>query len=430
MYETHTLIRDVDLSKLDISYFVVRKKDSNGKVLETIQDFPTRFMREYIPTYGLHYIFPHEEMKETVELNRSKGVTTADSVFRTFMTQRFYSFDEDVDTVELDLCLRLYSYPDNDTLVCEKYYKNLFVMGDVQRRKAAWEQQEAARRFAQQRESVRTDSLPGEMSALPRLSALPVAERNAILTDIVQNFLLTCHPASYREEVFPVILQGDFQFEGLYADRPSDYSFPADLQFTDTCYTVTLYYPHWREEGFKRPYTAEAVIRDKNREIFEITWDGKEPKAEFWSAVSSELRHSSQKSSASFDVAQRNERLEAVAREALRQDEDFVSWGLSKAVDDFEVSICEGDFSILQQDWIPQSWQPVGSVTPTDACYKLMFYDSRWRERGLDYPLVAVVYVVGKTCEVCKMEPVYDRIRWIEWHNRTLLEEEKGGAKQ
>lgn len=255
------------------------------------------------------------------------------------------------------------------------------------------------------------------MSALPRLSTLPQAERDSILVEILQDYLKSRKPKWYRRDVCPVISQGDFRSEGVYWREMHRKPFPKYIEWTDTCYYVTLYYPKWREEGFKYPYTAKATIREKSRELFHVSLGGKEELLMDWGVVWSELnRYESFNRISSYEkVSFRNERLEQIARDALKKKETYLP------VDEFEISISEGDFEISKLDWLPQPWKSADYTAPTDICYKVQFYDPQWRTRKLDSPLIAEVYIEDTTAEVYRIDVVYDEVRWWEWEYRKTM---------
>lgn len=247
------------------------------------------------------------------------------------------------------------------------------------------------------------------MLALPRLSALPRAERDSILVDILQHFLKTCEPKHYRKNVRPVITQGDFREEVLFYSIQPRKPYPKYLEPTDICYEVMLYYPRWRDEGFRYPYTAQAIIREKSRELCKVNLGGKDGTQQSWFSEWSTGQLRWDKRELLATDRPRTEEAERVAWESLKE------YGSYWRMNDLEASVSIGTFEWAALEWLPWKEMVPEYVEPTDTCYRVRFYDTKWRERKLDFPLMAEVYIDDRLLEVFRKKIVFDNVRWEEW---------------
>lgn len=224
-----------------------------------------------------------------------------------------------------------------------------------------------------------------------------------------------------------MVEQGDFRAEGMWT-RGSKRYYPQYLEWSDTCYYVTLYYPRWKEEGFKFPYTAHVQIRDKSREVYDLSLVGSELMGCGWDAVWGGLYGAWRNNPESLEtyarevmrrrtpeapvdkevkegllslpVKERNDTLVAIAMRAVKKEMPKWSW------EGVVPLIAQGDFAALRLKWVPRS-KGYGAfsdaiptyVKPEDAYFKVTFCDPACSEKGQIVPSMAEVYIVGRTGE-------------------------------
>ena len=284
----------------------------------------------------------------------------------------------------------------------------------------------------------------GSVSGNPPLSFLPKAERDSVLVGIVQHALRTYYPGSYRSAVCPAIWQCDFRKEeSLYGLSPH---YPANIQGSDTCYHVMLYYPRWKEEGFAVPYTATAVIRDKGRELCRLraqearnspdmtqwmlhcpTAVGGSPDlrrecharmeamagaASAVYATPTPLSSEAEEGLCALPATVRDDSLKTIAVRRLTEERrGFISRNDS----DMVYLVEAGDFALLRQqglpEWLEEKGVPSG-VRPCDTCYRVVVLNKALKEKG-DTPYMATVKVVGRTGQVYGVEWESGVIAWF-----------------
>lgn len=230
-----------------------------------------------------------------------------------------------------------------------------------------------------------------------------------------------------------MVEQGDFRAEGIEF-RGSKRYYPQYLEWSDTCYYVTLYYPRWKEEGFKFPYTAHVQIRDKSREVYSLHLGGNASCMLAWNVVWGDLhvmwRHDSmngrqsdrleayarevmrrrtpeapvdkevKEGLLSLPVKERNDTLVAIAMRAVKKEMPKWSW------EGVVPLIAQGDFAALRLKWVPQNfwYGALGDglpayVKPEDTYFLVAFCDPAHGKKGQLSPYVAEVYIVGRTGE-------------------------------
>lgn len=118
-----------------------------------------------------------------------------------------------------------------------------------------------------------------DMKGEEPLSSMPKEKRDSILVEISQNILKEKYPESYREDIYPIIDQGDFKLKDVKWVTDTRLEFAPDyVGQDDIFYEVTLYYEKWREEGFKEPFTAVVYIVGKTKEPYRIQLNTREYK--------------------------------------------------------------------------------------------------------------------------------------------------------
>ncbi len=71
--------------------------------------------------------------------------------------------------------------------------------------------------------------------------------------EISQSVLKDKYPELYREDIYPVIDQGDFRLKDLEWTSDNRVKFAPDyIDPEDLFYEVTLYYEKWHEDKFKK----------------------------------------------------------------------------------------------------------------------------------------------------------------------------------
>ena len=287
---------------------------------------------------------------------------------------------------------------------------------------------------------------PGESQRwllVPRVSSLaslPPAERDSTLAEIVQRFLLADFPERYRKRVFPIVSQGDFLDEGIEFGAQARPAFPNCLQWQDTCYHVTLYYPRWREEGFAYPYTAQATIHAKSWKMCDFLLGGTQA---IGCGFGKDAYYNTPGFTFTFRDTLRREPLVEIAWESLsplpaapqadgsrptalpatRRDSLLVARARQEVlkevprwpVDDCLPTIEQGDFGVLRLDWVPRDKHLPADVQPTDRYYQVTFVDKRWRERKYMFgPSRISVCLVERTQEAYNVQYDYTMIAWLD----------------
>jgi hypothetical protein len=98
-------------------------------------------------------------------------------------------------------------------------------------------------------------------------------KRDSMILHIAQSLLRDKFSRYYREDVIPVIEQRDFMTR-TEDWIPQDSLAPNKVWPWEWYYKVTLYYKHWKKEGFIHPYTAQVYIEDYEVRPYKIRLGG------------------------------------------------------------------------------------------------------------------------------------------------------------
>ena len=236
------------------------------------------------------------------------------------------------------------------------------------------------------------------------LTVLPKAERDSALVAITQNFLLRKFPKWYRKDVQPVISQGNFipilkwQWSRDKSVPEKYYKRPDYLKPEDVCYTVTLYYKNYMEEGFAYDYTAYSEIVGKTGEICRLFFGSGFGHSWYYLRNVSDVPLEEKRLSA-LPEAERDSILNAIAQKAFKEKyPDLYREHLLPY-------ISTHDFSVLRIKWKRRDESIPDYVNPADTYYIVNLYYKDWqKERDIfSAPAVGSVYIVEKTREVYKV---------------------------
>lgn len=187
-------------------------------------------------------------------------------------------------------------------------------------------------------------------------------------------------------------MQGDFMFlkhKWLQEGWPkSYYILPDYLKPEDLCYHVKLYYEKWRDKHF--PYTAEATIIDKTHEVYRIYLP--QPNAGYRWHVLQKMK--GEELLSSMPKQKRDSILVEISQNVLKEKYPELYHK------DIEPNVEQSDFRLKGFEWTDDivKYTP-DYVYPEDLFYKVILYYEKWREKKLEYPYTAVIYIVEKTRE-------------------------------
>ena len=105
------------------------------------------------------------------------------------------------------------------------------------------------------------------------LRLMTTLKRDSMILHIAQSLLRDKFSRYYREDVIPVIEQRDFMTR-TEDWIPQDSLAPNKVWPWEWYYKVTLYYKHWKKEGFIHPYTAQVYIEDYEVRPYKIRLGG------------------------------------------------------------------------------------------------------------------------------------------------------------
>lgn len=234
----------------------------------------------------------------------------------------------------------------------------------------------------------------GMLIAQEPLSSMPKEKRDSLLVEITQNLLKEKFPKWYRKDIIPGVVQGDFMFlkhKWLQEGWPdSFYILPDSLKPEDLCYHVTLYYEKWRDKRVEYRYTAEATIIDKSHEVYRIYLPV--PNMGFrWHALQ---KMKGEELLSSMPKQKRDSILVEISQNVLKEKYPELYHK------DIEPNVEQSDFRLKGLEWTDDivKYTP-DYVYPEDLFYIVTLYYEKWREKKLEYPFTAVIYIVEKTRE-------------------------------